>query len=97
MINGLVAIVESEMGKSPMSGSLFVFTGRRHNTIRMLYWDKSGFALWTKKLETERFKWPTKMTGDTIELTTQQLCFLLDGYDIARMKPHTILQYGAAS
>jgi transposase len=97
MINGLVAIVESNMGKSPMGGSLFVFTSRRRSTIRLLYWDKSGFALWTKKLETERFKWPTKMVGDTIELSTQQLCFLLDGYDLARMKPHATLQYSAAS
>jgi transposase len=97
MINGLVAIVEGEMVKNPMGGSLFVFTSRRRNTIRLLYWDKSGFALWTKKLETERFKWPAKMDGETIELSTQQLCFLLDGYDLARMKPHATLQFSVAS
>ena len=97
MINGLAAIVEGEMGKSPMDGSLFVFTSRRRNTIRLLYWDKSGFALWTKKLEEERFRWPSKMAAETIELSTEQLCFLLDGYDIARMKPHATLAYASAS
>jgi transposase len=97
MINGLAAIVESEMGHSPMSGSLFVFTGRRRDTIRLLYWDRTGFALWTKKLETEKFRWPLKMEGDTITLTYQQLAFLLDGYDIARMRPHATLSYAMAS
>lgn len=58
MINGLAAIVESEMGKSPMDGSLFVFTGRRRDSIRLLYWDRCGFCLWMKKLEKERFRWP---------------------------------------
>jgi len=97
MINGLAAIVEGEMGKSAMDGSLFVFTGRRRDTVRLLYWDRSGFALWTKKLEEERFRWPLKMAADTIELTTEQLSFLLDGYDIARMKPHQTLSYASAS
>ena len=97
MINGLAAVVEGEMGKSPMDDSLFVFTSRRRHTIRLLYWDKSGFALWTKKLENERFRWPSKMTGDTITLTTEQLSFLLDGYDIVRMKPHATLSYASAS
>jgi len=97
MINGLAAIVEGEMGKSPMDGSLFVFTSRRRHTIRLLYWDKTGFALWTKKLEADRFRWPSKMEGETIALSPQQLRFLLDGYDIARMKPHATLAYASAS
>lgn len=97
MINGLAAIVETEMGHSPMQGGLFVFTSRRRDTIRLLYWDRSGFALWIKKLEAERFRWPLKMTEDKISLTTQQLEFLLDGYDIARMRPHASLTFSAVS
>src|SRR3989344_9333521 len=84
MINGLASIVEAEMGKNPTAGGLFVFTSRRRDTIRLLYWDLSGFALWTKKLETEKFRWPMKMAEDTIPLQPQQLGFLLDGYDIMR-------------
>lgn len=97
MINGLAAIVEVEMGQSPMQGGLFVFTSRRRDTIRLLYWDRTGFALWTKRLETERFRWPLKMVEDKIALTTQQLEFLLDGYDIARMRPHATLSFAAVS
>ena len=97
MINGLAAIVEAEMGQSPMKGGLFVFTSRRRDTVRLLYWDRSGFALWMKKLETEKFRWPLKMAGESITLTSQQLAFLLDGYDIARMRPHETLSYAAVS
>lgn len=97
MINGLAAIVEAEMGRSPMNGGLYVFTSRRRDTIRLLYWDRTGFALWIKKLETERFRWPLKMVDDTITLTSQQLAFLLDGYDIMRMRPHETLSYASVS
>lgn len=97
LINGLAAIVEAEMGQSAKVGSLFVFTARRRDTVRLLYWDRTGFALWIKKLETEKFRWPLKMEGETIELTSQQLSFLLDGYDIQRMKPHATLAYQAVS
>jgi transposase len=97
MINGLAAIVEAEMGQSPMKGGLFVFTSQRRDTIRLLYWDRTGFALWIKKLETDRFRWPLKMAEDKITLTTQQLEFLLDGYDIARMRPHATLSFSEVS
>lgn len=97
MINGLAALVEAEMGKNPIEGGLFVFTSRRRDTIRLLYWDRTGFALWIKRLESEKFRWPLKMTDDTITLTSQQLAFLLDGYDIMRMRPHAELTYTQAS
>lgn len=97
MINGLAAIVETEMGRSPCDGALFVFTSRRRDVIRLLYWDRSGFALWIKRLEKEKFSWPKTMAGDTVTLSTQQLAWLLEGFDITRMKAHQALQYSAIS
>lgn len=96
-INGLAAIVESEMGHSPFGGALFVFTTRRRDFVKLLYWDKTGFALWIKRLEEERFRWPLKMDGEVLTLTTEQLSWLLDGIDIARMRPHATLAYSAVS
>lgn len=96
-INGLAAIVESAMEHSPFSGSLFAFTTRRRDFIKLLYWDKTGFALWVKRLEEERFRWPLKMDGDVVTLTTEQLAWLLGGIDIMRMKPHAVLAYSAVS
>lgn len=52
----LALLVEKQMKLDPFSEYLFVFTNKSKKQIRMLYWDKSGFALWIKKLEKERFK-----------------------------------------
>ena len=48
-INGLSAIVEAEMDRSPFSGAVFVFCNRRRDKVRALYWDKTGFCLWYKR------------------------------------------------
>lgn len=92
-INGLSVIVESEMELSPLSGALFVFCNKRRDKLKLLYWDQSGFALWYKRLEQERFKWPRRMSEAVIELSEAQLHWLLAGYDIAQMKPHAVLNY----
>jgi len=92
-INGLSIIVEAEMALSPLSGALFVFCNKKRDKLKLLYWDKSGFALWYKRLEQEKFKWPRKMSEATIELDEIQLHWLLDGYDITKMKPHVVLNY----
>ncbi|MBK7844198.1 MAG: IS66 family insertion sequence element accessory protein TnpB [Bdellovibrionales bacterium] len=59
-IPGLNQIVESpQMGK--LNGkNIFVFCGRRRHTIKILYFDRSGFCLWQKQLDVEKFPWPKK-------------------------------------
>jgi transposase len=47
-----------------MSGALFVFCNKAKDKLKILYWDKTGFALWYKRLEKERFKWPAKFDAD---------------------------------
>lgn len=94
-INGLAQIVQGSMSKSPFGGALFVFTTRRRNYVKILYWNRSGFALWVYRLEKEKFHWPTKMDGPVIELSSEWLELLLDGYDITPMKPHAKLAYSA--
>ncbi len=58
-INGLSAIVEAEMKLDLRASSLFIFCNQRRTHMKMLYFDKSGFALWMKRLEESRFPWPT--------------------------------------
>ncbi|MEO1610501.1 MAG: IS66 family insertion sequence element accessory protein TnpB [Pseudomonadota bacterium] len=50
-------------------------------------------CLWQKRLEKERFKWPKHLDGDVMMLDGQQLNWLLDGYDLAAMRPHRSLNY----
>lgn len=86
-INGLSAIVESEMDISVMSGALFLFCNKGRDKIKVLYWDKTGFALWYKTLAKDKFKWPRKHDDEHLELSAQQLEWLLSGYDVIGHKP----------
>lgn len=89
---GLAVLVEQELGHNPFDGSLYAFTNRHRNKIKCLFWERNGFVLYYKSLAEEKFKWPRK--GDeVITLTSQQINWLLDGYDINLMKPHKILHY----
>ena len=89
---GLGAIVELEIGHNPFDGGLYVFINRRRNKIKCLFWENNGFVLYYKSLAQEKFKWP-KQGEDVILVNGQQINWLLDGYDIFRMKPHKKLHY----
>jgi transposase len=92
-INGLSVLVEEQLIRNPFSGQLFVFINRARDKIKILYWERSGFCMWQKRLEQERFKWPEHLKGDVLTLDGQQLNWLLDGYDLAVMRPHRSLAY----
>jgi hypothetical protein len=50
-INGLVMVVEQELALSPFAEALYVFCNRGRDKLKLVYWDKTGFALWYKRLE----------------------------------------------
>ncbi|MHB1527969.1 MAG: IS66 family insertion sequence element accessory protein TnpB [Acidiferrobacteraceae bacterium] len=91
-INGLTARVEGTMHLSPLSGALFLFCNRQRTRLKLLYWDHTGFALWHKRLEEARFRWPRQCDA-VLTLTEGELHALLQGYDIVRSDPHKILHY----
>ena len=94
----LAALVETDMAISPFAARLFVFTNRRRNGVKILYWERNGFCLWQKRLEQERFHWLRREDDKAVtSIGGQQLNWLLDGYDIARMKPHKELKYSIVS
>ena len=86
-INGLVGIVEAELARDAYTGTLFVFCNKAKDKLKILYWDKTGFALWYKRLEKQKFKWPTTLSSQEFELTSQQLSWLLSGYDVLGHEP----------
>ena len=86
-------LVEATLQQDPFSEQLFVFCNRKRDKIKILYWERNGFCLWQKRLERARFKWPRKHDSTLITLTGQQLNWLLDGYDVMRLKPHKTLHY----
>ena len=96
-INGLGALVQDEMDLDPFDGALFIFCSRTRDKIKILYWDRTGFALWHKRLEKEKFKWPKKLPDEVIILDQTELEWLLDGFDITKMQPHETLQFRSVS
>ena len=92
-INGLSVLIEASLKYDPFSRNLFCFTNKRRNQIKVLYWERSGFCLWLKRLEEERFKWPSHLPGPVARLTPEQLVWLLDGLDLKHLKPHRALEY----
>ena len=71
-INGLSVLIEASLKYDPFSRNLFCFTNKRRNQIKVLYWERSGFCLWLKRLEEERFKWPLHLPGRVAKLTPEQ-------------------------
>ena len=75
------------IGQDPLGGHLFVFRSRRGDRLKILLWDRDGFVLWYKRLETGVFKLP-RMIADShsIEIRASELAMILDGIDMTKLK-----------
>ena len=78
---GLFALAKNAVGEDPLSGHLFVFINRRQTQIKILYFDRSGFCIWAKRLEAGRFNY-NKMAGEKQTLNWTQLKLIIEGIDI---------------
>lgn len=92
--NSLALWVEQVLRLDPFGEQLVVFRNRRCTAVKLLYWERNGFCLWQKRLERERFHWPTLTAGQTtVSLSGEQLGWLLDGYNLNAWQPHRRLRY----
>jgi len=82
--DGLVAITKGVLHEDPLSGSLFVFFNRRRNYMKLLFWDRTGFCLFAKRLEQGRFVLPG--TQRTCELSEQAFSLILDGIVLGKRR-----------
>jgi transposase len=93
-VSGLSAVVEQGLGLDPFAKRLVVFCSRRRDKIKILYWERSGFVLWYKRLEKARFPWPTPESPDAgVVMTGRELNWLLDGIDLFSVRPHAELRF----
>jgi transposase len=83
--DSLMAMVREVFAQDPLSGHLFIFFSRRCERVRIVYWDRNGYAMWTKRLEQGRFR-PSfdaegNMSARAIEAA--QLALIIEGIDLA--------------
>lgn len=91
-IDGLSILVADRFELDPLSGAYFVFCNRSRTIIKALYWDRNGFCLWQKRLERDRFRWPTS-EAEVMAIGGRELSWLLEGLDLHRVQGHKIARY----
>lgn len=79
--DGLSMMAEHIIRESPFSGHLFVYCNRRTDRVKILYWDRDGWAIWYKRLEAGTFQYPFGETGRK-EIAAWELGVLLEGIDL---------------
>ena len=78
--DGLFALAKFELRQDPISGRLFVFINRRGTQMKVLYFDRSGFCIWAKRLERGKFIWPAA-SGGAVSISAAQMAYMLEGID----------------
>ena len=79
--DGLSMMAEHIVHANPLSGHLFVYCNRRTDRLKILYWDRDGWAIWYKRLEVGTFQCPFSETGRK-EIAAWELGLLLEGIDL---------------
>jgi transposase len=93
-MQSLAVYVAEHLQRDVLSGDLFLFCGRNRKLLKVLYWDKTGFCLWQKRLEKATFPWPDD-EQDVRTITRAELDMLLAGIDFFRA--HQELHFSAVS
>lgn len=93
--DALCAAVVEVLRANPLEGHLFLFRGKRADRIKALIWDRNGLAIWYKRLEKGRYKWPSS-DDVSMEISQQELSLLLDGVDFTRLRRLPALHVQAA-
>jgi transposase len=57
-IDGLCGMVRDHLQCDPLSGDIFIFFNRRRTQVKLLCWDRDGYALYSKRLEQGTFEIP---------------------------------------
>ncbi len=86
--DGCANAARQYLGEDPLSGHLFVFFNRRRTMMKALYWDRSGYCLWAKRLERGRFKLSVieRDGAAAVELEASELMLILEGIDLRGAK-----------
>ena len=85
----LAALVREHLQGDPQSGTWFVFRGKQGNRLKILYWDRDGYAVWHKRLEQGTFEFPKVIGNATgVSISATELSLILGGVALtAKRRP----------
>jgi transposase len=85
--DSLAALVRDGLRGDPLSGDIFVFRNKSADRIKLLMWEEDGYAIWYKRLEKGRYRFPAAADGGAhVEIRAADLIMLLAGVDFASVK-----------
>ena len=85
--NGLSALVVNQLQEDPLSGQLFVFINRRKTQMKVLYFESTGYCIWSKRLEQGQFNFRVSADGKSL-LDFAQLKLLLAGIEVQKSRQY---------
>lgn len=86
-LDSLAALVRDGLRGDPLSGDIFVFRNKSADRIKLLIWEEDGYAIWYKRLEKGRYRFPVAADGSAhVEIRAAHLIMLLSGVDFASVK-----------
>ena len=92
--DGLCGIVQSQLGRDPTSGEVFIFINRRRDRVKLLHWQSGGFVLYYKRLESGTFEFPS--TGDNglyCQISWRGLVMMIEGISLKNIKQRKRYSY----
>ena len=92
-INGLSALVLDTFHQSPQSKHIFIFYNKTKDKVKLIFWDKNGFVLYYKRIAKRRFQLKFSPENDVLEITENQLQWLLAGLDFQLMHEFNEINY----
>jgi transposase len=84
--DSLCGLVRNEFKMDPLSGDVFIFLSRSKNRIKLLQWQRDGFAVYYKRLEKGTFEIPKNTSSSTVLLSSQQLILIMEGIQLSSVK-----------
>ena len=91
---GLSALVQHQLEHDPLSGQYFVFVNRRKTMMKVLYFEPSGYCLWSKRLEQGQFQVRQSPIGQR-HLSWTDLQLLIDGVEVKKVRQYKRYQHAA--
>lgn len=82
----LAGNVRDFLRRDPLAGHLFVFRNRRGDRVKILYWDRTGYCLWYKRLEEGVFHFPETEGASSVEVNAPDMALMLEGIELAGAK-----------